>query len=143
MAFITKSDFPANVHDDILEALTKGNDGVIATNADRTIDEMKAYLNSRYDVTAIFNAVGNARNKFMVRVATTITLYYIYLVHNPRKMHQTMVDEFERAIKTLEQIQKGIISPEGLPPITIDDGTNSGNGMPVQWGSIDNLKSDW
>lgn len=142
MAFIEKTDFPANVHADILEALTRGNDDVITDNAERTVDEMKAYLNGRYDTTAIFAATGASRNKFLLRIGTTITLYYIYLVHNPRKLHQSLVNEYEHAIEILEKIQKGTVNPEGLPvPDTGDD--NSGNGAPVQWGSFPALGSDW
>ncbi|HMO63312.1 MAG TPA: DUF1320 family protein [Ferruginibacter sp.] len=143
MAFITKDDFPPNVHTDILDALTRGNDDVITDNAARSIDEVKAYLNGRYDTNAIFSADGDNRNKYILRITTTIALYYIYLIHNPRKLHQAMVDEFERAIETLEKIQKGVINPEGLPLPANEEDANSGTGQSIQWGSDAALNSSW
>jgi phage gp36-like protein len=143
MPFITKDDFPASVHADILDALTRSNDNVITDNASRTIDEMKAYLNGRYNTTAIFNAQGDSRNKYMLRLAISITLYYIFLVHNPRKMTQNIVEEYERSIEALEKIQKGSLNPEGLPLPDNPDNSNSGNGGPVQWGSMPAMGSDW
>ena len=144
MAFIELEDFPASIHSDIRDALTKGNDQVITDNVDRTIDEMKAYLNGRYDTVNIFNKTGEERNKYILRLALTITVYYIFLVHNPRKMTQTIVSEFERALETLEDIKLGNLNPEGLPlPVEDDPTVTSGNGAPVQWGSADQLTSDY
>lgn len=144
MAFIELTDFPASIHTDILNALTKDDNAVITDNVDRTIDEMKAYLNGRYDTVKVFNKTGNDRNKYILRLALSITIYYIYLVHNPRKLTQTIVDEFERALGTLEDIKLGNLNPEGLP-FPAEEGTpiNSGNGGPVQWGSDKALGSSW
>ena len=144
MAFIEKTDFPASVHDDILNALTKGNDVVITDNVDRTIDEMRAYLNGRYDNDLIFSRTGNERNKFLLRIGVTISKYYIYLVHNPRKMVQSTIDEYNRAIEQLQEIQRGKLNPEGLPtPAQNDPNATSGNGFPLQWGSNNYLGTDW
>lgn len=144
MPFIELDDFPASIHTDIRDALTKGNDIVITDNVDRTIDEMKAYLNGRYDTANIFNKTGNNRNKYILRLALSITIYYIFLVHNPRKMTQAILAEYERALETLEDIQLGNLNPEGLPdPVQEDPDSNSGHGGPVQWGSDDPLTSSY
>lgn len=144
MAFIVQTDFPASIHDDILEALTRGNGGVVTDNIDRAVDEMAAYLNGRYDTAAIFGRVGNARNKFMLRIGVTMATYYTFLAHNPRKINQTLVTEFERCIEILEGIQKGDINPVGLDEVVPEDpDATSGNGAPIQWGSSTPLGTDW
>lgn len=146
MAFIELVDFPASIHDDILNALVKDIGKSITDNVDRTIDEMAAYLNGRYDTVAIFSATGDSRNKYMLRLALTITIYYIYLIHNPRKMTQTIKDEFERAIETLEGIRDGNINPVGLPvPETevVDNDESNGDGSSMQWGSDIQLGTNW
>ncbi|MGN7787410.1 phage protein Gp36 family protein [Niabella sp. 22666] len=144
MPFLSKEDFPASVHDDILNALTRSEDDVVTENVSRAIDEVAAYLNGRYDTTAIFAKTGNARNKFILRITNIMALYYTYLAHNPRKITQVMKDEFDRAIETLEGIQKGDINPVGLdtPPVE-DPNATSGNGAPIQWGSSEPLGTDW
>lgn len=140
MAFIELEDFPASIHTEIRDALTKGDDTVITDNVDRTIDEMKAYLNGRYDTVNIFNKTGNNRNKYILRLALSITVYYIFLVHNPRKMTSVIEKEYEKALERLEDIKLGNLNPEGLPtPAETDPPTSSGDGGPVQWGSDEPL----
>jgi phage gp36-like protein len=144
--FASKSDFPASVHADILDALTKGNDVVIEDNIDRAVSEMRAYLNSRYKPTtieAIFNAEGTNRNKFLLRLCISMSLYYIYLAHNPRKLTQHMADEFERSIETLKGIQSGKITPDGIIDNYTTDETTQGTGNPIQWGGSPALGMDW
>ncbi|MDP1812350.1 MAG: DUF1320 family protein [Sediminibacterium sp.] len=143
MPFITKDDFPASVHDDILNALTKGNNAVITENIDRTIDEMDAYMNARYDTTNIFNKAGNDRNKFILRIGVILSLYYIYKAHNPRKLTQSIVDDFEKAIEDLQKIQSGKLTPKGLALPSDDPTVNSGNGFPVQWGGAEQQGDSW
>src|SRR5436189_3360627 len=143
MAYITKFDFGQAVHADILNALTKGDDTKIDGNINSTIDEMKGYLNGRYDVDAEFAKVDDARNKFLLRIGLDITTYYLYKIHNPRKMTQQVVTDFEKAIEDLEKIQAGKITPVGLSPVAESDPPiNSGNGQPMQWGSDCQLKND-
>jgi len=144
MPFITKVDFPAAVHLEILDALTRDNNDVITDNVDRAVDEIQAYLNGRYNVAVDFAKTGGDRNKFLVRVTCIMALYYIYLAHNPRKLHQAMVDEFNRYIEMLEGIQAGKINPVGLTPAGEDDDTvNSGNGYAVQWGTDERTEDTW
>ena len=144
MPFIAKADFPQSVHDDILNALTKGDDSKITRNCESTIDEMKAYLNGRYDVDAIFDATGNDRNRFLLRIALSITLYFIYKIHNPRKLPEEIQTDYEKAMSDLEKIRDGELNPVGLPaPPTDQPEANSGNNDPVQWGSDDALENSY
>lgn len=144
MPFATKIDFPASLHADILDALTRNDDSVISDNVDRAVDEVKAYLNGRYNVEVDFAKTGNERNKFLLRIVVTMALYYIYQVHNPRKLTQVVIDEFNRYIEMLEGIQAGRINPVGLTPVSDGDGTlNSGTGYSVQWGTQPATTDDW
>lgn len=144
MAYIEIDDFDQAVHEDILNALTKGDDDKITNNINSTIDEMKGYLNGRYDVNTEFSKTGNARNKFLLRIGLHLTTYYLYSIHNPRKITRTIELNSEKAVQDLEKIQSGKITPDGLAPINEADPTaSSGNGSPVQWGSDDQLISSY
>lgn len=140
MAFIEKSDFDQAVHDEILNALTKDEDDKIVKNINSTIDEMAGYMNGRYDTVAVFAKTGDNRNKFLLRIGLAISTYYIYSIHNPRKMTQVIKDNFEKAIDDLEKIQSGKLSPVGLDiPAESDPPSTNGDGGPMQWGSDDQL----
>ncbi|MGQ0737653.1 MAG: phage protein Gp36 family protein [Bacteroidota bacterium] len=144
MAFIDKIDFDQSVHVEILDALTKDDDAKITANINSTIDEMAGYLNGRYDVAAVFAKTGNARNKFLLRIGLSICTYYIYSIHNPRKMTQVIKDNYEKAIEDLEKIQAGKLSPVGLDvPAETDPPATSGDGGPMQWGSEESLGSSY
>ncbi|NNV54539.1 phage protein Gp36 family protein [Limnovirga soli] len=146
MSYITKQDFSSNIYVDILDALTKGDDTIITNIADRSTDEVKAYLNGRYDTANIFNKEGDERHKYILRICLTLCTYYLYLAHNPRKLTEVVTSEFERAIETLEKIQAGKINPEGLPlpvePATEIPGT-TGGGQAMQWGSDEALGTSY
>lgn len=142
MPFITKADFPTALHNEILNSLTRGDDEVIAESAEQTVEEMKAYLNGRYDIQAIFDAVGEERNKFLLRIGLSLTKYYIFLQHNPRKITEVMVAEYDRAIETLEGIQSGKVNPAGLPLPPAPPSGNA-NGAPIQWGGDTQLGTNW
>lgn len=144
MAFITEADFPASIRTDILNALTQGEETVFTDNVDRAIDEVKSYLNGRYDNLNIFNKTGNDRNKFVVRLCLQLAVYYLYLVGNPRKLSQPIVDNYNKTLEDLEKIQKGIINPDGLPvPTTTEETTSNSNGQSFQWGSDNALNMNW
>ncbi len=144
MAYLTKDDFDQAVYADILEAITKGDDDAIDSNISSTIDEMKGYLNGRYDVAAEFAKTGNARNKFLLRVAINHCQYYLYSMHNPRKMTVIVKENWEKAIADLEKIQAGKLNPVGLAPIVADPvDSTSGNGDSVQWGSTEQTETGY
>lgn len=141
MAFIEINDFDQAVHEEILNALTKSNDATITANINSAVDEMKGYLNGRYDVAVEFAKTADARNKFLLRIGLSIATYYIYSIHNPRKMTQVIKDNFDKAIEDLEKIQAGKLSPVGL---AVPAGTEtSGDGEPMQWGSEEALGSSY
>lgn len=97
------------------------------------IEEIAGYLRSRYDTGLIFSAVGNNRNDVIVMHACDITLYHL-VSWLPGKMGREIRKErYERAIKWLEEVQAGKVTPN-LPTCTGEDGEEDINN-PVKWGS--------
>lgn len=97
------------------------------------IEEIAGYLRSRYDTGLIFSAIGDNRNDVIVMHACDITLYHL-VSWLPGKMGREIRKErYERAIKWLEEVQSGKVTPD-LPTCTGEDGEEDVNN-PVKWGS--------
>lgn len=97
------------------------------------IEEIAGYLRSRYDTGLIFSAVGDNRNDVIVMHACDITLYHL-VSWLPGKMGREIRKErYERAVKWLEEVQAGKVTPD-LPTCTGEDGEEDINN-PVKWGS--------
>lgn len=97
------------------------------------IEEIAGYLRSRYDTGLIFSTVGDNRNDVIVMHACDITLYHL-VSWLPGKMGREIRKErYERAVKWLEEVQAGKVTPN-LPTCTGEDGEEDINN-PVKWGS--------
>lgn len=115
--FIDIVDYDATVHRDILDALTRQDDAIVEICEDRAISEMKGYLFTRYDVTAIFAARGADRHQLILMFALDIAVYHIFCIHNPQKLGQMRKDRYERAIEWLKQVGSATdpLPVDGLP----------------------------
>lgn len=114
--FISKTDFDATVHRDILEAITRQDETVVEICTERAISEMRCYLSGRYNCDAVFSATGTERNQLVLMMCTDITVYHLFCIHNPQKLSQMRKDRYERAVEWLKAVRRGDISVDGLPP---------------------------
>lgn len=97
------------------------------------IEEVSGYLRSRYDVEKVFSATGAERNDLVVMRTCDVALYHLssWL---PNKMgHDIRKERYELAVKWLEGVQAGKITPN-LPTVTGEDGEEDINN-PMKWGS--------
>lgn len=97
------------------------------------IEEVSGYLRSRYDVEKVFAATGAERNDLVVMRTCDVVLYHLssWL---PNKMgHDIRKERYELAIKWLEGVQSGKITPD-LPTVTGEGGEEDINN-PMKWGS--------
>ena len=97
------------------------------------IEEIAGYLRSRYDTGLIFSAVGDNRNDVIVMHACDITLYHLTSWLPGKKGREIRKERYERAVKWLEEVQAGKVTPN-LPTCTGEDGEEDINN-PVKWGS--------
>jgi phage gp36-like protein len=97
------------------------------------IEEIAGYLRSRYDTGLIFSAVGDNRNDVIVMHACDITLYHLTSWLPGKMGREIRKERYERAVKWLEEVQAGKVTPN-LPTCTGEDGEEDINN-PVKWGS--------
>ncbi|MEZ5195098.1 MAG: DUF1320 domain-containing protein [Bacteroidales bacterium] len=124
--FITLADYDAAIHNEILNAVTRQDDAILEIMEDQAVDEMTGYLEARYDTELIFSQTDDNRHNLIKMFCIDITLYHLHSIHNPIKFPQIRKDRYERAVKWLKEVQRGNISPNGLPFKENTDGDQGG-----------------
>ena len=130
--FITTSDYNASIHREILSSLLRETSAggqpnpdydpqVIEICEDRTISEMRSYLDKFYDCDAIFSARGEKRHSLILMFALDITIYHIFSIHNPYKIADIRKDRYERAIEWLRGVSRGEITIHGAPRLDSEE----------------------
>ena len=114
-SFLSKPDYKYSINTLVLDGLTGGDDSIIDELSAEAVEEVKSYLNARYDVAAIFAAAGPARNKTILMYCKDIGLYHIYSIFTFREIPEIRVTRYKKAIHWLEQVCEQKINPEGLP----------------------------
>lgn len=113
--FITLSDYDASIHREILDALVREDETIIEILEDRAISDMRGYLSNRYDVAAIFSAIGDNRNQLILMKALDITIYHIFCIHNPQKLSTIRKDRYERTVEWMKAVARGKVNIDGAP----------------------------
>ena len=125
--FIQDDDFRLVASEQTLKAIT----GSEPDNKDNAIleavEEIKGYLRPAYDCGAIFQATGSDRNRQLVMIAADIAIYHLTASMPQRMGSEVREERYQRAIKWLEGVQAGKISPDlPMASSTLDDGASSG-----------------
>lgn len=113
--FLVKEDYAFSINIPVLDALTGGDDAIIDELSAEAVEEMKAFLNARYDVTSIFEQSGESRNKIIVMYCKDIALYHIFSIYNFRMIPGIRKKRYEAALNWLQEVNEQKINPEGLP----------------------------
>ena len=128
-----------------LEVLAQATDAYKNSAEARTISFFKGYL-GRYDVDEIFADNGgqvpdpDTRNASLVMFVVDYFLYILYGGQPDRLIPDIRVRRYEEAVKWLEGIQKGKVSPD-LPTVDTDEETDVNSSF--RWGSADRVTSSW
>lgn len=139
MPFITKADFEALIKNNVLDEVTDAEDAIIEQVSLMAQQEMESYLNQKYEVAQIFSATGNNRHKLIMMYAMDIALYHIHARVNPRYIPEIRQTRYDNAIKWLNSVAKGTITPD-LPAKVNDDNELETN---TRYGSIPKFNSDY
>lgn len=120
MGFIVKDDYASVISENLLDDITEIDDDKIIACEKRAIEFMAGYLNSRYDVLAIFSKTGNQRNPVVLNMAMDITVYYLHRLVNWRNCPAARVNAYMEAKDWLEKVRDLKINPRELPVVEND-----------------------
>ncbi len=148
MEFLIIADLTALCKQDILDILNGG----VSTNTNTNelnvveraaVEEVRSYINPKYDVDAIFAATGDDRNPLIVSHVAHIALYNAHLKMTPNKVPAIREERYQASIEWLNRLARGIVNPL-LPvkTITTADG-NSAYYTALRYGGKSKKTVDW
>lgn len=138
--FLIEEDY-ITTSEDALRVLQQSKPEKRLTAEGMAIEEIAGYLRARYDTEKVFGAEGSKRNSFIVGIACDIALYHL-VSWLPNKMgFEIRKIRYDRAVKWLEDVQKGKIMP-GLPTYTGEGGEEDIHN-PIRYGAGEKNNYVW
>ena len=138
MSFLTKEELATVADPAIINLITgtsQGDDVIVDQCIAEGISVMKSLLSRYYDVDAIFNATGNARDLTVLHHLKNIVIHEIWIRHT-RKVNEVAKLRFDEAMNWLEKLNEGKfmiktlpLAPDSLPSPGSQDGQDTRFGM--------------
>jgi hypothetical protein len=114
MPFLTKADLTPPLYQEIIDAITRGDDTIVATAIKNGIAEMTIYLN-RHDTLAMFgsNSVEPTyTDDYLKSLAKDIVAWQLLKMGNPSINLELYRTAYSDAIKVFKQVMKGEVDPK-------------------------------
>jgi len=140
MNFITDNDYQTVIGTAALTVISQATAAVREAAETEAVEEISGYLRPKYDVAAIFAATGTNRNPQIVMIACDIALYHLSASLPQRMATEVRQERYERAIRWLTDVQKGIVVPD--LPLAADNPGYTGGGI-LRHGSDPKLQHNW
>ena len=125
MSFISAADYKAQIKDANLTRMIEGDEAILSEAEATAQAVVKDSLFSRYDTDAIFAAIGDNRNRQIVRWCCVLTLYYLYERLPANIMPERVRDNYTEVMGFLKEIE------DGKKPMNIPQKTNSETGATI------------
>lgn len=126
MNYITDTDYKSIIGEAALKAVSQ----VDAENRRRAesaaLEEVAGYLRPAYDAAAEFGKQGIDRNEHLVMIVCDVSLYHLSASLPNRLGAEVRKERYERAVKWLEDVQRGRIVPALARPDVSSGGTPEG-----------------
>lgn len=119
MPFLTVEELKTHMPEEIVEVISNGDVSIAEAAIDTAMEEASGYL-SNYDFVTIFETEGTARNPVLLMYVKDIAIWHYIQLANPNVDMDLRERRYEFAIKWLEKVQKGMVTPY-LPPIVPQD----------------------
>jgi phage gp36-like protein len=113
--FLTSPELKSVLYEYQLNEITEESPDIAEMAINAAVEEMKSYLSPtgqarwrdgrpRYDVAAIFAALGSERNALILELSKSIALYYVCRLANVDIMQERVQERYDRAIDWLEKV---------------------------------------
>ena len=129
LQFLTDLDLKSGIIDKLIyERNEEGIPEILESIEMQNISLIRTKLASRYNVDAIFKAIGVERHYLIVKILLKLCLYDFVRRNAARKVPDDYMKDWEWAMKQLEAIKAGKDFPDGLP-IVVDDTGEEAEGV--------------
>ena len=143
MGFLIASDYHFQIKNEIKTIIAGAEVNALELAEFAAQAEMESYLNSRYDVPAIFSAEDPSRNRLLVMYLVDMVLYHLHSKMAGRLVPDIRAVRYDTAKTWLEQVMLGKLSPDlPLKPIA-DDGSGNDADYLLRTGSNKKYSQDW
>lgn len=139
--FITKEELKTVADIKIVDKITNLDNEIVYEIVDETISIMRGYLSKYYDIDAIFSAVGDQRNKTVLKRLKDIAIYEIYERHT-RDQNKVAERRYGEAMNWLEKLNTGEFADKSLPPRPSETPSNQ-DGYDIRFGGNPKYKSSF
>lgn len=109
--FIEIEDYKVVIGEAAFKTVSQADPEVVANAETEAVEEISGYLRPVYDTAAIFAAVGDGRDRLLVMRAADIALYHMSAALPQKMGAEIRKERYDRAIKWLEDVQSGKITP--------------------------------
>lgn len=112
MEFLTPKDLESQIFDDFIDDSTEGERDILDVIETNNIALVKSKLRQRFNVTAIFSAVGDNRNGVIIKVLVCLVLYDMIRRNAARKIPSDAKDDYKWALAWLNDVRDGKEKPD-------------------------------
>lgn len=130
--FIEEEDLEFNQYPEVTAAISRNNTDAVDNAIQTAMSIMESHLCNKYNTALLFAKTANERNPMLVDIACNIALYILANVLD--NMPVGILDGYDRGIKELVKLTKGITSIPNAPTPINNDGTPN---TFIKSGSID------
>lgn len=123
--FLEIEELKTHVRSESMASIIRSDETIGQAAIDGAMVEAKGYL-TRFNTAIIFGAVTDERNQLLLIFVKDIAVWHLVNLCNPNIDLKLRKERYDRAIKWLEGVQKGMIVPD-LPLAVDDDGNTSGD----------------
>lgn len=127
MIYLEKDDLITDAFERFIDESSEDNETILNKAESRAIGMVKTLIGSRYDVDLIFNETEPVRNELLVQILSRIVIYRVIRRNAARKVPTDYKEDYDEALKWLQDIAIGKTPLDGLPVPTDESGnpTNS------------------
>lgn len=105
----------------IVEEITEGDEQIVLQAIEAAVEEVRSYLQPRYDTDRIFAAEGSERNALVLENTKIVTVWNLIKLSNVETIYEIWKERYDRVIKYLEGVAAGTRTPS-LPLLTDEKG---------------------
>lgn len=135
MKFLTIEDVKGYIFSALLLESENDNSEALNIIEDSNIALVSSKLGNRYDTELIFAAAGIDRHKLIIKVLVILVLYDLIRRNAARKVPVDFKEDWDWAMKWLNDVRDGKEAPTDLPVLQEDDVNNQSI---VPWGNNSN-----
>lgn len=123
--FLTPKELKTHLYREDIALIQGDDDTILLSSIDAAVAEARGYL-ARYDVAAVFGAVGEARNALLLTFTKDIAVWHFLNLCNSGNDLDLRRFRYERAIDWLKAVQRGDVTPD--LPVRDEDGDGRDDG---------------